>query len=337
MANAVAVSSEIGGLSLKGTQQIVPSFGSVVFTLRACYSRSMLEDHDQQEAVERARRSLRGLAVGDCLGERFFGPPEAVVRRIEGRQLAKAPWCYTDDTEMALSLFAMLRDQGAVHQDTLARAFADRMDKNRGYGRSAFEILWNIRLGANWLSLSHEAFGGKGSYGNGAAMRVAPLGAYFADDLEKCKEQAQLQSEITHTHSEGIAGAIAVAVAAALVWQEQKAPSAPDAFLRELLAHVPAGSTRDGIERALALPPDCPTHEAAAVLGNGSEITAADTVPFCLWVVSHARKGDYEEAFWTTVSALGDRDTTCAIVGGILGAVMDAPAHWVQSCEPFEP
>jgi ADP-ribosylglycohydrolase len=27
---------------------------------------------------------------------------------------------------------------------------------------------------------------------------------------------------------------------------------------------------------------------------------------------------DFEEAMWTTVAGLGDRDTTCAIVGGIV-------------------
>lgn len=59
------------------------------------------------------------------------------------------------------------------------------------------------------------------------------------------------------------------------------------------------------------------TAHAALALGSGYDVTAFDTVPFCLWVASwHSH--EYEEAIWQTVSALGDRDTTCAIVGGIV-------------------
>lgn len=297
----------------------------------------MQESSNHRQGVARAERSLSGLAVGDCLGERFFGPPDAVLRRIEGRQMPKAPWGYTDDTEMALSVFAMLRDHKSIDQDALARAFSVRMGRDRGYGRSAFEILWSIRQGASWMALSHAAFGGSGSYGNGAAMRVAPLGAYFADDLDLCVQQARLQSEITHTHEEGIAGAIAVAVATALVWRHRDCPLSSDEFLAALCEHVPKSETREGIRVARSLTADCQVSEAAGRLGNGSKIAAQDTVPFCMWVVSGHLQGTYEEAFWTTVSALGDRDTTCAIVGGILGVCLEAPAHWTSSCEPIAP
>ena len=51
--------------------------------------------------VERAWLSLDGLSVGDTFGERFFGPPEEVTKRIAARTLPPSPWSYTDDTEMA--------------------------------------------------------------------------------------------------------------------------------------------------------------------------------------------------------------------------------------------
>ena len=76
-----------------------------------------------------------------------------------------------------------------------------------------------IMAGAKWRDMAANAFGGQGSMGNGSAMRVATLGAYFADDLERCAEEAKASSLVTHTHPEGIAGAIAVAVAAAMAWQ----------------------------------------------------------------------------------------------------------------------
>jgi ADP-ribosylglycohydrolase len=42
-------------------------------------------------------------------------------------------------------------------------------------------------------------------------MRVAPLGAFFSDDVDRCVGEARLSAEITRAYEDGIAGAIAVA------------------------------------------------------------------------------------------------------------------------------
>ena len=81
---------------------------------------------------------------------------------------------------MALSVVEQLEARGRIDQDELALRFARRMDPSRGYGRGACEILTAIRDGRPWRPVSTSAFRGMGSFGNGAAMRVAPLGAYFA-------------------------------------------------------------------------------------------------------------------------------------------------------------
>jgi ADP-ribosylglycohydrolase len=169
-------------------------------------------------------------------------------------------------------------------------------------------------------------------------MRVAPLGAYFADDLGRCLHEARLCAEITHTHHEGVAGAMAVAAAAALAWERQgsRLPLGRE-WLRRVRDVVPAGHVRGGIDEALALPSETTAAAAARVLGNGAGVSAPDTVPFCLWVASwHSH--DFEEAMWQTVSALGDRDTTCAIVGGIVSVQVgeeEIPAAWREAREPL--
>lgn len=270
--------------------------------------------------------------MGDALGERFFGPPDVVLRKITERQLPPAPWRYTDDTEMAISVFEILRARGAIDQDSLAVTFAHRMEDDRGYGRGAYDILTGIRRGIGWLALSHEAFEGRGSFGNGAAMRVAPLGAFFADDLERCIAEARLQSEITHAHEDAIVGAIAVAVATSLSWQHRARHLPPRDFIRAILETLPSSAMKDAIEKATEISDDLQIDQAAQVLGNGSRISAIDTVPLCLWIASR-RQGQYQEAFWETVSALGDRDTTCAIVGGIIGVCTEVPQEWVHGRE----
>src|SRR5262249_29949105 len=142
-----------------------------------------------------------------------------------------------------------------------------------------------IREGAAWQDVARGQFGGQGSHGNGAAMRVAPLGAYFADNLDLVVEQARLSAEVTHVHLEGVAGAIAVAVAAAWAWRLRRTsppPRGPE-FLDLILPHVPEGEVASRIRRSRDLAFDRYIWPVVRVLGNGSRVSAQDTVPFALW------------------------------------------------------
>jgi len=89
-------------------------------------------------------------------------------------------------------------------------------------------------------------------------MRVAPLGACFADDLSTVIDQAARSAEVTHTHPEAIAGAIAVAVATALAWQRRQTTTLPEgaAFLDRVIQSVPASIVRDKLIAAYAIPAD---------------------------------------------------------------------------------
>jgi len=185
----------------------------------------------------RARASLLGLSVGDGFGERFFGPSEEVGSRLAKREFPPAPWDWTDDTAMAISVVETLETRGEIDQDELARRFARRYSRepSRGYGGGAHSLLSAIASGADWRIVSKSLFSGQGSWGNGAAMRAAPIGAFFADSPERA------------------------------------------------------------VARGYA---------------------------------------DFAEAMWDTVSALGDRDTTCAIVGGIIAASGVAPPRaWIDATE----
>ena len=121
---------------------------------------------------------------------------------------------------MALAIFEVLDEFGRIEQDALAKRFAARYRAApwRGYGAGAHRLLAQILGGNDWRAATAAVFSG-GSFGNGSAMRIAPLAAYFAEDgFEKVAEQAELASAITHAHPEGIAGGIAVAVAGAYAW-----------------------------------------------------------------------------------------------------------------------
>lgn len=295
---------------------------------------------DKKQRLARARASLEGLSVGDAFGERFFLPPGMCATRIEERFLPPPPWLFTDDTQMALSIFSILRQYGTVDQERLADSFAEQYDPSRGYGPAMHQLLRSIRAGQDWHKAANNQFEGQGSFGNGAAMRIAPLGAFFANDLDAVVEQASRSAVITHTHPEGIAGCIAVALAAAHAWRlSQAAGPAPDrsAFLDLILPLVPTSEVRRKLRQARDIAATTPVDAVAAMLGNGSQVSAQDTVPFALWCAGE-QLNNYEEALWLTVSGFGDMDTTCAIVGGVVASYtgVDAiPAAWRQAREPF--
>lgn len=294
---------------------------------------------DTTDRISRARLALDGLSVGDAFGEQFFVAPDVVEGLIAERATPAAPWPYTDDTEMAISIVETLERYGEIDQDELARRFAERYthDPSRGYGPAMHGLLRRVRAGEDWRALASGLFAGQGSFGNGAAMRVGPLGAYFADDLPMVVEQARLSAETTHAHPEGIAGAIAVAVAAAWAWRlrDERATVTVADFLDRIVPSVPESNVRGCLVRARDFRADITVGDVAATLGSGQQISAQDTVPFALWCAGRSL-ASYEEALWATVSGLGDRDTTCAIVGGIVALATGAegiPGEWLASRE----
>jgi ADP-ribosylglycohydrolase len=291
----------------------------------------MTMDHSQTPLL-RAVQSLRGLALGDSLGRAL------VARGTGGFELGALPWIYTDDTVMALSIVEQLGAHGRILEDDLAAAFGRRFleEPERGYGAVAFWLLSKISAGGPWRELAAQPFGGEGSRGNGAAMRAAPIGAYFSHDLKAVIEQTTASARVTHAHPDGQAGAIAVAVATAIASTPE--PPTPRAFLELILDQTPVGPTRQGIARAISLL-DAEPAEAAQALGTGIDVLSSDTVPFALWVVAqHCR--DFSTAMTCALSAVpsadSDVDTLGAIVGGIVAMAASPstiPESWSASCE----
>lgn len=315
--------------------------------------------------------------MGDAFGRIFFSfSPEHYHHYYEKRVLPEAEdgsWSYTDDTQMALSLVETLRRFHVIDQDYLIASFAAHYEPERAYGAGMHELLRALRAkssqavesaedtaeskmapaeraseaeegeagagAASWRELVAAQFSGEGSFGNGAAMRVAPLGAYFASAQRRVAAQARLSATVTHTHPEAIAGAIAVAMAAALAWQyrtNQQRPARAE-FIEHVLRFVPPGAVHDGLLQASKLAPGTSAPDAASLLGSGYRISAQDTVPFALWCAGQFLD-NYEEALWQTASGLGDVDTTCAMVGGIVvlyTGMEGIPADWLQKRKPL--
>ena len=350
--------------------------------------------------LELAVKSLRGLWVGDCIGNigQLYFAHDILKALDEG--IAKFgkdninpmgnSFQYSDDTEEAIVLFNHINNVGAVKQDFLARELAIRYyDRDPdgeiyGYGLMTRTVLKEIYDGKSWReanqtkprvegpsfvdNLLANVAGGKsitdsmkvvnadlkkemakdpqlkiGSCGNGSAMRVAPLGAYFfGKSVYDVKTMARLQSEVTHCHPEGIAGSIAIALLSKYIslLSEHHNYDTSNLFTT-LLEDIPKGQVWDGIKRASVLPFDTPLTKLMEVLGNGTHVTCQDTVPLCVFLTIRALcqykvEEMYEKVIMETCMCFGDVDTNCAIVGGMIGIISPPPEKWIRYCQPME-
>ena len=291
---------------------------------------------------ERAARwidSLRGLAVGDALGAGREGQPfRADAPPLEAPSSdAPAPW--TDDTQTALSVVECLLEGGEIDGDRLARAFVRRFESWRGYAAGMHALVEELRGGGDWREARYAMFP-DGSFGNGSAMRVAPVGAFLAEGpVGAVVEQATRSAVVTHAHPEAVAGAVAVAVAARLAARSRGAAAPEPAQVLEAAASAcpHRGEVTRGIRAARELPAGAELGRAVRALGNGSRVSCPDTVPLALWIAA-THMDDFRGAVERAVAAGGDTDTVAAIVGGIVASRVSAagiPAEWLEGTEPL--
>lgn len=283
-----------------------------------------------RDALDRARGALLGTFVGDALGMPFEGAgAEAVAAPLEMEEARLGRGTYTDDTQMTIALAESLLACGRVDEEHLARAFLELYDPRRGYGAGTTEVLARWRAGEPVAAASSRLFGGQGSMGNGAAMRVAPIGVMFAGARDSLSEQAERSARLTHAHPLGVDAAVvqAAAVAAGLTGGDALAEARAAARTAEL---------RTGVERASELLGERPTPGAvAAELGTSS--AGPESVPAAIYAAAAHRS--LEDAVTFAVRCGGDTDTIGAMAGAIAGARDGAsaiPGRWLEALEDGE-
>ena len=263
----------------------------------------------------RFRGCLLGLALGDALGGRFEaqtathirGRYPTVERLIDSG--TDELW-YTDDTQMAIGIAETLATHSSIIEEHLCEAFVANYVPSRGYGRGARTILDAMEDGRDYKGVANSYFPG-GSYGNGAAMRVAPVGLFFRDELSAVHEQARLSALPTHVHPLGIEGAQILALAVAIASQMEAFDHAT--FFGELAARCLAPEFSEKMERASSVA----SVDELELLGNGIE--ALESVPTAIACFS-LNPNSYELTIGNAILLGGDTDTIAAMAGAISGA-----------------
>ncbi|MBI5240697.1 MAG: ADP-ribosylglycohydrolase family protein [Elusimicrobia bacterium] len=261
-----------------------------------------------------------GLALGDALGAPHEGGPfEKLAWRLiclpHGDLLR-----WTDDTQMTMGLAESLIEKDGVDCDHLAQGWARRLEVLRGYGPSTRRILAAVRAGRPWREAGRALFP-QGSFGNGAAMRAAPIGLFFRDEPLLMEDAAIRSSEITHAHPLGVEGGVLMARAAALTLRPDFSPKG---FLESLLAGARAEEYRARLRQALAwLGRDPSAAEVRRVLG--SSVRAHESAVTALYCFCRF-PGDFGAMAEFSLSLDGDTDTLLSMAGGLFGARNGSPA-----------
>lgn len=283
------------------------------------------------ERVERIRGALLGLAVGDALGARFEARSAASIaeRYPTTQALVDAPPTellrYTDDTQLTIAVCEALLARPEPEVEDYARAYVANYEPWRGYGRGARAALDALEEGVAPALAATSYFEG-GSFGNGAAMRVAPIGLRFAGRADAVTEHARRSALPTHSHPLGVEGAVLLAHAVA--YARAARPFARGAFFDGLDAVATSVEFQGALAHA--------RRATASELGElGNEISALRSVPTALAAFAcHAER--FADAVGAVILLGGDTDTLAAMTGALSGAYLGAdaiPASWLTRLE----
>ncbi|MBP1769686.1 MAG: ADP-ribosylglycohydrolase, partial [Candidatus Aminicenantes bacterium] len=220
-----------------------------------------------------------GAIAGDIIGSAYeFGRTKSKEFPLFG-----AGSGFTDDTVMTVAIAQAILTDGDYRRAALDFG---RRYPYAGYGGSF----------AHWLIAKDPK--PYGSYGNGSAMRVSPVGFAF-DTVDDVLREAARSAEFSHDHPEGIKGAQATALAILM------ARTGHDkARIREEIAlkfGYDLARTVDGIRPAY-----------------GHDESCQKTVPEA--IICFLESGSYEDCVRNAVSLGGDADTLACIAGGIAEA-----------------
>ncbi|OHB94364.1 MAG: hypothetical protein A3E19_07470 [Planctomycetes bacterium RIFCSPHIGHO2_12_FULL_52_36] len=283
---------------------------------------------------------LLGLAIGDALGMPFEGWSPASIKRqwkekgfLPSPSRGLGPGQYTDDTLMALCHVHSLIERGRVEPEDISRKFIGWYDSGdlRGIGGATAHAIRRLKKSHNW-----QESGATGEYaaGNGGAMRIAPVGLFYHNDLPALKEAVRKAVIITHNNPEAVAGALAVAY---LVARSVRDELDPDTAIKDASNFIGPCKVRENLQGAGELLGSGATPEKALeILGtSGYVVETVASAVFCFLY----SPDDFYKTVVNAVEGGVDSDTTAAVAGAISGSyngIKKIPEDWLKGVENYD-
>jgi poly(ADP-ribose) glycohydrolase ARH3 len=276
-----------------------------------------------------------GSALGDAIGELAFlhcKKQDLCTQLDRSKQLR-----YTDDTAMSIGLAESILKTGCLDEQDLGETFRNNFGKEpwRGYASgppALFSMVERLRI--RYAEAAQRLFGGSGSLGNGAAMRVVPVGLFFHNSPD-LYEMARRSAIVTHAHPLGVDGAAVQAKAVALAMKLDPMEAFPrEVFIDTLIdfAGTPEMKEKMLLVQELVNANTTPSFAAEQL---GRSVAVHESMPFALFsFLCHPKS--FEDCLFCAILHGGDRDTlgamACAISGAYVG-VESIPESWKAKLE----
>lgn len=312
--------------------------------------------------LDKFRGCMIGAVLGDCLGaplecQHWEGIDFAHVKRqfhkyeFEGQKPEPKIRPYTDDTAMARQVADSLISKRGMDPRDMAQRFVKEYTKEpkRGYGASVGTVFKRLRETdcVDPFEPASKQFDGKGSYGNGAGMRIHPIALFYANkDLDDVHDMAMQCARITHAHPDGINGGVLQASAVHMALRDlsrfdmlSDLTNIADNFEKDQPGDTDTYASRiDFMTECL----DAKDDAKAAQLGN--DIAALKSVPTAIYsflrsleeVERLQTENRFERTLQLAISFGGDTDTIASMAGAIAGAFVgeeQIPPHLMKQCE----
>ncbi|NLJ73333.1 MAG: hypothetical protein GX333_10000 [Syntrophomonadaceae bacterium] len=345
------------------------------------------------EAFHRAKGVLIGLATADALGAlvefipsklvkslpiiKDFNPPIPLAELITKADNEKTlnslqlyidnlvlPGLYTDDTQQAILLAYSLINNKGVNVAHIANLFVEGA-KSSNYGdfgifrHAGPGFITTVKNLIQYKSIENAA---PITAGNGAAMRIAPLGVFYHQNIDKLLRATIEVSALTHQDIRGITAAGIVSYSIAYLFKGT--PSSFNSqdylynlhlFVEELENTITADykniqsdkTIKHQVSKGIRLITDISNTEekiALKALDNYAQKTSHNenvryNSPFALGSVIYSlylfiKYGlDWETAVIIAVNSGGDTDTIAAILSSLCGALhgyKKIPKNWIN-------
>jgi poly(ADP-ribose) glycohydrolase ARH3 len=289
-------------------------------------------------------RKYQGCIIGQCLGDAIGYPIEGLppdeccnfiynkVKVWFDGSIPEIEWTgqYTDDSQLARELLESLVENKKFDPIDYANRIALIFKEDRivGRGMATDQAARRINQGTPW----NKSGCLPPSAGNGTAMRAAPIGLFYYNDIPRLIETAHEQGFITHQDPRCSAGSIAIAGAVALALKSEKINT--EVFIVTLSKMMIDYSKEfadlvNMLSDWIKLEPDKAVEEIAPAgklkeYIDGWPGISPFVIPSVLWSLYSFLR--YPESYWdaisTSVSIGGDVDTTGAMTGAISGAYL---------------
>jgi ADP-ribosylglycohydrolase len=290
--------------------------------------------------LSKAKGMIFGLAIGDALGYPTEFMSMVDIKSVYGpegiQDFPKSPALFSDDTQMSIAIAEALIKTGEQDLNVVMEAiraefirWRNSPENNRAPGNACLAGVAAMEQGVHW-----SKSGVVDSKGCGSAMRVAPIGFLYKNDLQKLKTVAKASGVCTHRYHTAEAASIGTAYLIKLALDD----TPPEKMIQKLL-HFTSGTSKE-FDDAILKVEKClgwiDEEKALKYLGEGW--IGEEAVALALYCFLRY-PNDYKKTVLRGANTNGDSDSIACIAGSISGAKLGIeaiPKSWIEDIEKCE-